>query len=220
MSPAVANSGPVAGFLRRMALIAAVASMTMAAAPTVTAASDASAAQKLIQQVTSTIIDELTARRDALEKDPQAVYELVDRLVLPHFDFERMSRWVIGKKRWNAATPAQRAQFVAAFRTLRVRTYAVMLNEYRGQSLTWFDPVSRKKDDEIGVPVTIDLAGGEPAKVEYAMHGGGEDWKVFDVAVDGVSLVRNYRSSFRSVLARHGIDELIASLEAKNAAMN
>jgi len=52
------------------------------------------------------------------------------------------------------------------------------------------------------------------------MHGSGSDWKVFDVALDGVSLVRNYRSSFRSELARHGIDGLIASIEAKNAAMN
>ena len=216
----VAILGSVAAFLCRMAPIVAVVGVTMASAPAVTAASDGSAAQKLVQQVTSTIIDELTARRDALEKDPQAVYELVERLVLPHFDFERMSRRVLGKKRWNAANPAQRTQFIAAFRTLLVRTYAVMLNEYRGQPLTWRDPVPRKRDDEIVIPVTVELSGGEPTQVAYAMHGGGTDWKVFDVAVDGVSVVRNYRSSFRSELARNGIDGLIASLEAKNAAAN
>ena len=212
--------GPVADFLHRVALIVAVAAMTMVAGPAVTAASDGSAAQQLVQRVTSTIIDELTARRDALHNDPQAVYELVDRLILPHFDFERMSRRVLGKKGWKTATPEQRTQFVAAFRTLLVRTYAVMLNEYRGQPLVWREPVPRKKDDEVVVPVTIELAGGEPAQVAYAMHGGGTDWKVFDVALDGVSLVKNYRSSFRSKLARNGIDGLIASLEAKNAAMN
>ena len=216
----VAAGGPVAGFLRRMAPIVAAAVMTVAAGPTATAASDGSAAQQLVQQVTSTIIDELAARRDALEKDPQAVYELVDRLILPHFDFERMSRRVLGKKGWKTATPEQRAQFVAAFRTLLVRTYAVLLNEYRGQTLTWLDPVSGRRDGEIVVPVTIKLAGGPPARVDYAMHDSGTVWKVFDVAVDGVSLVRNYRSSFRSEIARHGIDGLIASLEAKNAAVN
>ena len=216
----VPSRGPVAGFLRRAALIVAVAGMTMAAGPTVTAASDGSAAQRLVQRVTSTIIDELATRRDALRSDPQAVYELVDRLILPHFDFERMSRRVLGKKGWNRATAEQRARFVAAFRTLLVRTYAVMLNEYRGQPLIWRDPVPRNKDDEIVVPVTIELAGGQPAQVAYAMYASGADWKVFDVAVDGVSLVRNYRSSFRSELARNGIDGLIASLEAKNAAMH
>ena len=215
----VANRGPVAGLLRRTALIVAVAGVAMAAAPAATAASDGSAAQQLVQRVTSTIIDELTERRDALRDDPRAVYELVDRLVLPHFDFERMSRRVLGKKGWRKATPEQRAQFVAAFRTLLVRTYAVMLNEYRGQTLTWLDPVPRRKDDEIVIPVTIDLDSGPPAQVAYAMYGSGADWKVFDVAVDGVSLVKNYRSSFRSEIARKGIDGLIASLEAK-AAMN
>ena len=216
----VPHRGPVAGFLHRAALIVAVAGMAMAAGPTVTAASDGSAAQQLVQRVTSTIIDELTARRDALESDPRAVYELVDRLILPHFDFERMSRRVLGKKGWNKATAEQRAQFVAAFRTLLVRTYAVMLNGYRGQPLTWRDPVPLKKDDEVVVPVTIELTGGPPARVDYAMHGSGTDWKVFDVAVDGVWLVKNYRSSFRSELARNGIDGLIASLEAKNASAN
>lgn len=211
--------GPVAGFLHRVALIVAVAGMTVAAGM-VTAASDGSAAQQLVQRVTSTIIHELTVRRDALQNDPQAMYELVDQIIFPHFDFERMSRRVLGKKGWKAATPEQRAQFVAAFRALLVRTYAVMLSEYRGQPLIWRDPVPRKKDDEIVVPVTIEFAGSEPAQVAYAMHGSGTDWKVFDVAVDGVSLVRNYRSSFRSELARNGIDGLIASLEAKNAAMN
>ena len=216
----VAACGPIVGFLHRTAPIVAVAVMTMAAGPAVTAASDGSAAQQLVRQVTSTIIDELTTRRAALDKDPQAVYGLVHRFVLPHFDFERMSRGVIGKKHWKAATPAQREKFIAAFRTRLVRTYAVMLNEYRGQALTWLDPVPRKKDDEFVVPVTIELTGGVPARVAYAMHGSGTDWKVFDVAVDGVSLVRNYRSSFRAELARHGIDGLIASLEAKNAAMD
>ena len=216
----VPNRRPVARLLRRVALIVAVAGMSMAAGPPVTAASEGSAAQQLVQRVTSTIIDELTTRRDALRSDPRAVYGLVDRLILPHFDFERMSRRVLGKKGWKTATAEQRAQFVAAFRTLLVRTYAVMLNEYRGQRLTWRDPVPRRKDDEIVVPVTIELTGGDPVEVAYAMHDSGTEWKVFDLAVDGVSLVRNYRSSFRSQLARNGIDGLIASLEAKNAEMN
>ena len=82
------HRGPVAGFLHRVALIVAVAGMTMAAGPTATAASDGSAAQQLVQRVTSTIIDELTARRDALESDPRAVYELVDRLIEAMFGAE------------------------------------------------------------------------------------------------------------------------------------
>ena len=194
----------------------AVAAAGMIAGSTALAASSSSAARNLVEQVTSSIIEELTSRGDELQSNPQAVFDLVDRLVLPHFDFDRMSRRVLGK-RWKTATPEQRSRFVLAFRTLLVRTYAMVLNEYRGQTLTYLDPVPRKKDDEVVVPVTIELTGSQSARVAYAMQGKGTDWKVFDVAVDGVSLVTNYRSSFRSEIARHGIEGLIARLEAKNS---
>ena len=194
----------------------AVAAAGMIAGSTALAASSGSAARNLVEQVTSGIIEELTSRGDELQADRGAVFELVDRLVLPHFDFDRMARRVLGK-RWKTATPEQQARFVQAFRTLLVRTYAMVVNEYRGQALTYLDPVPRKKDGEIVVPVTIKLTGGQSARVAYAMQGKGTDWKVFDVAVDGVSLVTNYRSSFRSEIARHGIEGLIARLEAKNS---
>lgn len=177
-------------------------------------------AQRFVQQATITIVDELTSQREMLRDDPQALYELVDRHVLPYFDFERMSRLVLGSKRWKGSSPEQRERFVSAFRSLLVRTYAALLNEYQGQPLTYLDPVPRKREDEIVIPAQIELSGGQAARVEYAMQGTGADWKVFDVRVDGVSLVKNYRSSFRSEIARHGIDGLIARLEAKNLATN
>ena len=194
----------------------AVAAAGMIAGSTALAASSGSAARNLVEQVTSSIIEELTSRGDELQADRGAVFELVDRLVLPHFDFDRMARRVLGK-RWKTATPEQQSRFVRAFRTLLVRTYAMALNEYRGQTLTYLDPVPRRKDGEIVVPVMIELTGSQAARVAYAMQGKGTDWKVFDVAVDGVSLVTNYRSSFRSEIARHGIEGLIARLEAKNS---
>ena len=199
----------------RRSLVPMVAAASMIAAATAPAASTGSSAQQLVKQVTASIIEELTSRREALRDDPRGVHELVDRLVLPYFDFERMSRRVLGK-RWKTVAPEQRIRFVSAFRSLLVRTYATMLNEYRGQTLTWLDPMPRRKDDEIVIPVRVGLTGGRAVRVAYAMHGKGKDWKVFDVAVDGVSLVTNYRSSFRSEIARDGIEGLIARLEAKS----
>lgn len=206
----------VTGIWRQKALTVAAAGMI--AGSTALAANSGYGAQHLVRQVTSDIIEELTSRGGELQDNQQAMYELVDRLVLPYFDFERMSRRVLGK-RWKAANPEQQARFVMAFRTLLVRTYATLLNEYRGQTLIYLDPVPRKKD-EIVVPVRIELTGSPSARVAYAMYGNGTDWKVFDVAIDGVSLVTNYRSSFRSEIARHGIEGLIARLEAKHTDMD
>ena len=199
---------------RSKALIIAAASMM--AGSMVLAASNGSPARHLVEQVTSSIIEGLMSQREVFRDNPQRLHDLVDRLVLPHFDFDRMSRRVLGK-RWKTATPEQRTRFVSAFRILLVRTYAMLLNEYRGQTLTYLDPVPRKKDNEIVIPVQIELTGSQTIRVAYAMYGSGMDWKVFDVAVDGVSLVTNYRSSFRSEIARHGIDGLIARLETKNS---
>ena len=201
-------------FWRRRVLMVAAAGMIAGA--TVLAASPGIPAQNLVKQVTSSIIEELTSRREALQDNPQAMYELVDRRLLPYFDFERMSRRVLGK-RWKKATPEQQARFVSAFRTLLVRTYATLLDEYNGQRMIYLDPVPRKKDDEIVIPVQMEVTSNQVVRVAYAMRESAAGWKVFDVAVDGVSLVTNYRSSFRSEIARHGIDGLIARIEAKNS---
>ena len=212
-----ANRGRIIDVGRRLVLMVAVAGVLFGS-PT-WAADNAASAQHMVRQVTSRIVDELELRRDALQDDPQRLYELVDRLVLPHFDFERMSRRVLGK-RWKSATPEQRSRFVSAFRTLLVRTYTLVLSQYEGQTMTYFDPVPRKRHDEIVIPVQIDLTGSDAVRIAYVIHRSGSDWKVFDVAVDGVSLVTNYRSSFRSEVARHGIEGLIARLESKNSATN
>ena len=176
-------------------------------------------AQHLVEQVTSEMLAELTSQGASLQDDPQHLYEFVDRLIVPHFDFERMSQRVLGK-RWKTASREQQTRFASVFRSLLVRTYSAVLNEYRGQTLTYLDPVARKRDDEIVIPAEIEQDGGQPIRIAYAMHQDGTNWKVFDVAVEGVSLVTNYRSSFRSEIARHGIDGLISRLEAKYSTTN
>ena len=202
-----------------MQLVQVVAVAGVLAGSAAMAADAGTTAQDLVRQVASRIIEELDSESGSLRDNPERAYELAERMVVPHFDVERMARRVLGK-RWKAATPEQQTRFVSAFRTMLVRTYALVLHEYRGQTLTYLDPVPRKKDDEIVIPVRIEVAGGKTMRVAYAMQGTGSDWKVFDVAVDGVSLVTNYRSSFRSEIARHGIERLIERLESNNARTN
>jgi phospholipid transport system substrate-binding protein len=202
-----------------MQLVQVVAAAGVLAGSAAMAADAGTAAQDLVRQVASRIIEELDSESGSLRDNPERAYELAERMVVPHFDVERMARRVLGK-RWRAATPEQQTRFVSAFRTMLVRTYALVLHEYRGQTLTYLDPVPRKKDDEIVIPVRIEVAGGKTMRVAYALQGTGSDWKVFDVAVDGVSLVTNYRSSFRSEIARHGIERLIERLESNNARTN
>ena len=106
---------------RLMQMVQVVAAAGVLACSAAMAADAASPAQDLVKQVTSSIIEELDSQSESLRDNPERAYELAERLVLPYFDFERMARWVLGK-RWKTATPEQQKRFVSAFRTLLVRT--------------------------------------------------------------------------------------------------
>ena len=135
--------------------------------------------------------------------------------MLPHFDFNRMTQLAVGKH-WNTASPQQKQALVKEFRSLLVRTYAASLTEFSNQTVE-FKPLNmRPEDEQVTVKTEIRQPGGKPIPIDYEMYKTSFGWKVFDVAIDGVSLVINYRSSFANTIRQSGIDGLIATLEAKS----
>ena len=169
----------------------------------------------VVKETSNGVIDRIESERSTLEANPEQVYELVNELVIPHFYFISMSKWVLGKN-WKKASESQRTDFVKQFKTLLVRTYARALLEYSGQEVKYF-PVEQKPDSNLAVVRTeLTSAGSEPFPVAYRMHQKNEEWKVVDVAVDGVSLVATYRGSFASQIKKEGFDSLIQKLVDKN----
>lgn len=169
----------------------------------------------VVKETSDGVINKIESQRAHLEANPEHVYELVNELVIPHFDFISMSKWVLGKN-WKSADEAQRTKFVEQFKTLLVRTYARALLEYSGQEVKYF-PVEQKPESNLAVVKTeLTSAGSQPFPVAYRMHQQNEEWKVVDVAVDGVSLVSTYRGSFASQIKKEGFDSLIQKLADKN----
>ncbi len=180
-----------------------------------TGANAAMAPDELVRQTADQVISELTENREELEKNPEELYRMVNDIVLPHFDFERMSRFVLGKH-WRDATPEQQEQFVAEFKTLLVRTYATALFEYTGQEIV-YKPFRHEEGDKKAVVKTeIQPDDGPAIPIEYALAQRGDEWKVFDVKIDNLSLVTNYRSQYGRIVQTKGVDELITSLADKN----
>jgi phospholipid transport system substrate-binding protein len=137
-------------------------------------------------------------------------------MIFPHFDFGVMSQFVLGEQ-WKAADEAKRAAFVEQFRKLLVRTYAAALLEYSDQTIEYPDPGPQPSNAKTAiVKQDITQASGAMLPVVYRLHNKAGNWKVFDVSVDGVSLVKTYRSSFTSILKEGGIDQLISTLATKN----
>lgn len=173
----------------------------------------------LVRGTTTDIIGVLKKEKDAFTKDPKRIYELVDAKVLPHFNFTRMTQLAVGKH-WNSASPTQRDALTKEFRTLLVRTYSSALELYKDQSIDVRALVAPAADNEVTVKTQINHPGGQPIPMDYRMERTASGWKVFDVTVEGVSIVTTYRSQFNTEVGRTGVDGLIKSLSEKNARLD
>ena len=169
----------------------------------------------LARSVTDEVIAILRADPDAYTGNPVKVVGLIETKVLPHFNFVRMTRLAVGKN-WRQAGPQQREALIGEFRTLLVRTYATAFTAYRDQTIKYGPLRMRPEDDDVVVRSQIIQQGGPPVAVDYNMEKTAKGWKVYDVTIEGVSLVQNYRSSFNSEVHRGGIDGLINALNSKN----
>tara|TARA_B100000953_G_scaffold298797_1_gene296665 strand:+ start:1504 stop:2124 length:621 start_codon:yes stop_codon:yes gene_type:complete len=162
------------------------------------------------------VISHIENNRSVLEKNPGKIYEMVDQLIIPRFDFISMSKWVLGKH-WKQASEVQRSEFITQFKALLVRTYARALLEYSGQEIKYFPSEQNPKSNIAVVKTELTSASNTHLPILYRMHQKNEEWKVVDVSVDGVSLVTTYRGSFATQIKKNGFDSLLNELSKKNA---
>jgi phospholipid transport system substrate-binding protein len=150
-------------------------------------------------------------------KDKKALRDAAEKKVLPYFDFRAMTQLAVGKH-WREATPAQQKALEEAFRTLLVNTYTASLNTAAlGKESVEVKPGEAKPGQtDVVVRTTVKTGNRQPIPVDYRMAKGPDGWKVYDVIVENLSLVTNYRSSFASEIQRSGIDGLVKALETKN----
>lgn len=173
-------------------------------------------AEEVVKHTADTVIARLTEQRAELDQHPEKIYSLINELVIPHFDFVSMSKWVLGKTNWRSANSSQQDQFVSEFRTLLVRTYAKALLEYSEQEISYFPVENDPNSNIVKVKTEIQQPGSKSVPINYTMHVSGGEWKVIDVVVDGISLVATYRGSFASEIRQNGLDALIRQLAERN----
>ena len=181
----------------------------------------APSARELVIATSEEFIEALQTNKDAIKQDANVAYRLAEDTVIPHLDFMRITRWVLGKH-WLNASAAQREQLTREFRTLLTHSYVTAMVTYADQILQHADNVqfppgrSRQDGDKAVVAMLIELEGGKQVTVQYQMHLSDMAWKIYDVQIEGISLALTYRSTFSQEIAQAGIDGLIASLAARN----
>ena len=177
----------------------------------------------LLEQTSHRMVAALDADRALLARHPKHIYAIVERVLVPHVDMDRASRWALGRH-WREASPAQRARFQAEFHALLVRFYSTALVEYLNaghripDGIIAFPPQRTDALDagEVTVRTVVRPSRGRTIPVNYRMRRSEDGWKVCDVTVDGVSIITAYRSVFNTEIRKHGMDGLIETLAAFN----
>jgi phospholipid transport system substrate-binding protein len=183
--------------------------------PLVAAAQEAPDA--LVKRVTNEVLAIIKSDKELQAGNPRKVVELAEAKVLPHFDFERMTRLAVGRN-WAKASEAQKQALVKEFRTMLVRTYSSSLSAYRNQTIDVKPLKMAAADKDVTVRTAVIQQGGPPIPIDYAMEkADGAGWKVYDVVIDGASLVTTYRGSFNDQIQKGGIDGLVKTLADRNA---
>jgi phospholipid transport system substrate-binding protein len=170
----------------------------------------------LIKNTVDEVIAIIKQDKDIQSGDQKKIVALVDAKVLPHFDFARMTQLAVGKY-WRTATPEQKQALTTEFRDMLVRTYTKVFTVYRDQTVDMKPFRMEAADTEVTVKTAINKPGSQAIPVDYQMEKLADGWKVFDISIEGVSMVMSYRGTFASQIQDGGIDGLIKTLSDKNA---
>ena len=149
-------------------------------------------------------------------EDQARLRVIASDIIFPHVDFVMLSRWVLGKH-WRQATPTQRETFTNEFRELLLNTYLRSVTGYRDNTIHYHPLREVPSDGKVVVHAHVETPGSPVIKVVFRLHKKGQEWLIFDMAIDGVSLVATHRSSFSELIRRNGLEGVIAQLEARNA---
>jgi phospholipid transport system substrate-binding protein len=171
----------------------------------------------LVKRTADEVITIVKSDKDIQAGDQDKLFALAEEKILPNFNFEKVSRLVLGKN-WTKATPDQKTAFQAEFKTLLLRTYATALSKYKNQTIEYKPLRIADSDTNANVKTLILQPGGQPIAVDYSLEKQGDTWKVYDIVIEAVSLVTNYRSQFAQEIRQNGLDSLIKKLADKNKA--
>ena len=184
---------------------------------------DTQAPDEMLKAATIEMLRSINDNQAEIKQSPDKLKSLVEEIILPHLDFIGASKIVMGKY-WRLAETKQKVAFIKQFRLLLLRFYSSALSEYLTgndkklpEDLIQYFPI-KLKEGETSLTVRAELQpeSGKAIPIYYRVHLTSKGWKIYDVAVEGISMITTYKNNFATQFKTQGIDALIASLEEKN----
>ena len=167
-------------------------------------------AEAVVKETTDKVVTALKQ-----QQDDRQVTTLINEIIIPHFDFTKMAQWTLGNE-WEKLDVQKRELFVSNFQQLLINTYATALIKFENQSIDILEVKTGKNPNIVAVPTRINLANDNPVMISYMMMNGDNGWKVIDMSISGISIVKNYRATYASEIRSNGFDELMRKLIEKN----
>ena len=172
-------------------------------------------ADVFVKGVADDVLTIVKKDKDIQNGDQEKIFALAEEKIMPNFNFDHVCRLVLGKN-FSKASKEQQDAFQREFRTLLIRTYASALSKYRNQTIEYKPMRDIADDKQVTVKTQILQPGGQPIAVDYTLEQMSDVWKVYDITIEGVSLVTNYRGQFSNEIRQGGMDGLIQKLVEKN----
>lgn len=196
--------------LRSLSFSLLLAATAQAGAATPSAASSPA---DVVQGTTTELLTRIRSHQAEYRAEPMKFYRVVDELVLPHFDWAYISKLILARN-WKDASQAQRDRFATAFQSMLIKTYADALLEYHDAAkIEWLGSETHPSKPLARVSSQLVRSDGPPIPVGFAMHQDAQQWKVYDISIDSVSLVNSFRGQFNAEIRSNGLDALIQRLE-------
>lgn len=172
---------------------------------------------EVVAAASTEIAEKLDGRKDYLKENLTELYDLIDEVLLPHFDTRFAGRLVLGNH-WRSATDEQKTRFVDVFYRFLVQSYADGILGFKQESLIILPPEGEPDEKRAIVKTTIRMDDGTEVPVNYSMRNSADGWRVYDVRIEGVSYIQNYRNQLNAEITALGLDAVIERLQADIAA--
>lgn len=173
---------------------------------------DSASPYELVKSAASTLLQDLDQHRQEYRQNPAKLRMLIDQVLLPHFDTELAARAVLGRN-WNKATPEQRQHFIQAFYNSLLNNYGTALLGFTANSMQVLPYRGEPGSAYAVVNTRVRRDNGSVVAVNYQLHNSGQEWKVWDVVVEGISYDKSFQQDFSEQIQRQGIDAVISRLE-------
>ena len=170
----------------------------------------------MLREVSTQVLRALKENSTVIKNNNSKLYEVVDAYILPHVDFNEMALWVAGKTAWAKASEQTKQEFVEAFKILVVRTYATALLNYTNETIDFANQKVDATKDRIQISSRIVRPQKEAVRVDYRLIKHENEWKVYDIIIEGVSILQGFQAQFSDKIRQEGLQKVIVQIQEHN----